>query len=190
MADKIIHKLVLYPVNTDYMPENWMNIKLSLAQAGFIGKSISLENESYYVGDNFLKLITFLGCSPYIQIEPEEGASDSFCCIVLSDLSNEICFRFLARDVTARCPKCRKNLDSWQNWLNQWKESSGSFVVECEHCSSRLSLFDLNWRHSAAFARCFIDIWNIYPQEAIPTEELLQKLSEATGEDWDYFFSD
>jgi len=190
MADKNIHKLVLHPVSTDYASESWINIKQGLYQARFIGKSISSENESYLVGDNFLQLITFLGCSPHIEIVPEEENNDSYCRIVLSELNNKIHFRFLARDVIARCPKCRKKLDSWSDWLNQWKESSSAVFVKCEHCDSRLSLFDLNWRHSAAFARCFIDIWNIYPQEAIPTEELLSILFEATGEEWDYFFSD
>jgi len=190
MADKIIYKLILYPVSTDYVPKSWVNIKLSLNQAGFIGKSISSINESYYVGDNFLQLITFLGCSPHIQIEPEDDNNDSYCRIVLSELNDNIDFRFLARDVIARCPKCRKKLDSWSDWLNQWKESSSAVFVRCEHCDSALSLFDLNWRHNAGFASCFIDIWNIYPQEAIPTEELLSILSEATGEEWDYFFSD
>jgi len=190
MTDKAIYKLTLHPVNSEYTPNNWVDIAQNLAQAGFIGNSIQSESESYYVGENFLQLITFLGCSPNIQIEPEEGNSHNFCQIVMSELNERVQFRYSPRDIAARCPKCRKKLDLWPDWIDSWKKSSDLSPIDCENCSSSLSLFKLNWRHSAAFARCFIDIWNIYPQEAIPTEELLLNLSETTGEEWDYFFSE
>lgn len=193
MSDNVIYKLVLYPTNTEYVPDDWGCIKLGLEKLGFIGGAIPLGDENYYVGDRFLQLITFLGCSPQIQIEPtsqKEPDDDKFCRVVLSKASDNIQFKYFSRDVAARCPKCRKNLSCWSGWVEQWRESPNATSVKCEHCACDLSLFDLNWRHNAAFSRCFIDVWHIYPQEAIPTEELLRVLSEVTNQEWDYFFSD
>ena len=190
MPNKKVYKLVLYPVNTEYTPINWLSIKSSLEKVGFIGSAISENSECNFVGERFLQLITFLGCSPEIQLEPEDGNDNNFCRIEFSDLSNNVQFRYFERDISARCPKCRKKLSHWSDWLNEWDKSSNSKSVVCEHCDGEMSLFDINWRHNAAFSRCFIDVWHIYPQEAIPTEEILSLLTSETGEQWDYFFSD
>jgi hypothetical protein len=50
-----------------------------LRQIGLIGDSIMVDGESrYQAGEHFLDSISFLGCSPYIELEP--GADDTpFC---------------------------------------------------------------------------------------------------------------
>ena len=190
MSDSKIYKLVLYPINVGYRPENWNNIQVNLARSGFIGSLIPSKDKCFFVGERFLQLITFLGCSPDIQLSPEDGDDDKYCRVELSDLSDELSFRYFERDVSARCPNCRKNIRHWSQSVKEWGESQKSISVSCEYCDSDVSIFDLNWRHNAAFARCFIDVWHIYPQEAIPTEELLKLLLDETEQEWDYFFSD
>ena len=43
---------------------------------------------------------------------------------------------------------------------------------------------------TAVFARMFIDIYSIYPQEVIPTDQFFSLLETQTGTQWDYFFTD
>jgi hypothetical protein len=60
----------------------------------------------------------------------------------------------------------------------------------CDKCGEQISLFQLGWRHTAGFARMFIDIYSIYPQEVISTDPFLALLETQTGAQWDYFCTD
>ena len=200
MSENKSYKLVLYPKSVDYILNDWQKIKSTLENIGFIGDLIGNRNdkqENYFVGENFLSLITFLGCSPDIQIDPE-GDSDKFCRIVFSDLQNPVQspvqspvqFRFFERDVAASCPKCKGKIKNWSTWLDDWKREQIESSHECLQCNQNNRLFELNWRHNAAFSRYFIDIYNVYPQEAIPGDELMSELKRSTGQEWGYFFCD
>ena len=46
----------------------------------------------------------------------------------------------------------------------------------------------MNWRKSAGFARQFIEIFNVYPNEAVPADALLSALQQASGVTWKYFY--
>jgi len=192
MPENNIYKLVLYPKSVGYILNDWQKIKSTLENVGFIGNHID-KQENYFVGANFLSLITFLGCSPDIQIEPE-GDSDKFCRIVFSDLQSPVQspvqFRFFERDVAASCPKCKGKIKNWSTWVDDWNREQVESSRECLHCHQNNRLFELNWRHNAAFSRYFIDIYNVYPQEAIPGDELMSELKRSTGQEWGYFFCD
>jgi len=41
----------------------------------------------------------------------------------------------------------------------------------------------------AGYAQLFIEITDIFPKEAIPQQLLLDKLSDITNVDWQYFYS-
>jgi len=111
MKDSMIYKLVFYPISAEYIPDDWQTIKESLRSIGFIGKAIEDRQTTYLVGERFLQLITFLGCSPQIQLAPEAGTIEKFCYIGMSDFQESVHFKSFSRDVGARCPKCRKKFD-------------------------------------------------------------------------------
>jgi len=190
MVNKTVYKLVLYPENVEYAPKDWTQIKDKLLELGFIGKPLIGSELQFLVGDEFLQLITFLGCSPQIQLEPDETGEQNHCYVALSDISEVPKFRTLARDVAVRCPDCRKKIDHMNKYIEVWQKTAELSEITCEFCESKTPIHLLDWRHSAAFARCFIDIAHIYPQEAIPGDELLVTLKKVSGQRWNYFFSE
>jgi hypothetical protein len=48
----------------------------------------------------------------------------------------------------------------------------------------------MNWRQLAGFGRFFIEVWGIFPHEAVPTEKLLKQLASHTpGVSWSFFYA-
>ena len=187
MTKQPVYKLVLFPESVEYVPADWQKIENKLRE---VGASLSEGQKQFFVGEEFLRLITFLGCSPHIKIEPDDNSNNDFCYIELSHIEEKIRFRRLSRDLVARCPKCRKNIDHGLENIEQLQQSAMTLVVDCLNCQTKTPIYSLDWRHSAAFAHCFIDITHIYPQEAIPGDELLTALEKVSNQKWDYFFSE
>jgi len=46
----------------------------------------------------------------------------------------------------------------------------------------------VNWREFGGCARTLISLVNVYPKEAMPTENLLLQLEEQTQTAWRYFY--
>ena len=185
---KPIYRLVLHPKMTGYAPESWDEILEALAESKFVGDAYSVDTQQrYYIGDQFLKMLSFMGCSPHIEIEPTEPGSIDFCHIALSDISSTVLFRHHERDVFARCPECGRRDANWPEFISTWLVEPNIDYV-CPSCEVVISPYALRWRNSAGFANMFIDIFSVYPNEAVPTEQLLSLLKKTTGQDWDYFY--
>jgi len=185
-----IHKLVLHPCSAAYAPPSWSTIKAALREIGFVGDKFGASQESnYYVGDNFLQLVTFMGCSPAIDVSPQ-SENTAGACYVQFKLMTDIQFRYTHQyEVRAQCPRCGGHVASWREYIDSWRNDSNMTQFVCEKCENSGSIFSLGWRKRAGFACLFIDIYNIYPQEGIPTEQLLTVLEETTQQKWTYFFS-
>jgi hypothetical protein len=72
--------------------------------------------------------------------------------------------------------------------MQQWIPDSMHIV--CPKCHQTSLVENLNWRHSAGFGTFFIIIHSIYPNEAVPTDQLLNIFKHESGsfEPWDYFY--
>ena len=185
---KPLYRLVLHPKMADYAPRSWDEIILALTTSKFLGNAYLVDaQQRYYIGDKFLQMLTFMGCSPHIEIEPREPGSIDFCHIVFSEISENVLFRHHERDVFARCPECGRRDSNWLEYISVWTEKPDADYV-CPSCASMISPYAIRWKNSAGFARLFIDILSVYPHEAVPTEQLLSLLKKATGQDWVYFY--
>jgi len=183
-----IYRLVLHPQVADYAPASWAEIIQSLQATAFLGEAYPVDKKKrYYIGDKFLQMITFMGCSPHIEIEPRESGALDFCHIVFSDIPSKVLFRHHERDVYARCPECGRRDSNWPEFIDAWSEQPAKDYL-CPNCESRMSPYAIGWRNSAGFARLFIDILSVHPHEAVPTEQLLLLLKKITGQDWVYFY--
>jgi hypothetical protein len=193
-----VHKLVLYPAHVDSPPVGDAALLAALQAIGLAAAPACHDPASgYRAGEHFLQLVTFLGCSPAIELEPPADpveceracASGNLCHIRLSAVENRIRFRADSRLPAApRCPQCRKTEDRWPDLIERWRVDPRENRWACRECAYRGRLFDLNFRHRGAFGHSFIDIWGIHPAEAVPGEVLLTTLGEFSGGDWSYMY--
>ena len=203
MTSQQIHKLVLHPRDADFALTSWDGLIARLREVAFLGekfgeklgdqldKPFDRERQNrFFVGERFLHDITFMGCSPAVELTPPTNGSQDFCHIHFSGITPEPRFRCASQNVFARCPHCRKRIGNWEQAVSSWSQDSSADNFHCDKCGEPVSLYQLSWRHTAGIARLFMDIYSIYPQEGIPTDQLLSLLETETGAQWDYFYTD
>ncbi len=159
-----------------------------LQESGFVGRSLDNEKpDAFLVGDHFLQLITFMGCSPHIELEPR-GDGGSFCHVQVIGPLPEL--QLIRGDNTQppRCGQCRGRLPHWQEELASWCVHPERADVLCPRCGHRQRPVDLGWRRNAGFGRLFVAVEDVFPGEAVPVPSFLQGLQRASGVAWEYFY--
>lgn len=143
--------------------------------------------ENHYLpGDSFISLITFLGCSPSISLQPDApSTADSHCFISLIETTDEAQCLGYTRQCHPKCPHCRKRIADWKT--SDWQQPGA--LCRCDKCGRETEYVHLNWKHECGFGRCGFSIANIYPHEAVPTDQLLDKLQQLTAVSWDYAYA-
>ena len=186
------HKLILLPSDPDCPAVSTERLATELQAIGLIGPPRQLHNDSFYpTGEHFLQLITFLGCSPMIELEPpsdpvrlaSDSASGKFCHVFLSS-SETLRFRADPRTPAPRCPACRAPLSDWPSRLQAWQTDPVNNGWHCQQCGHKGKITTLGFRKSAGFGHSFVEIRGIYPSEAVPGEALLNTLKSITGGNW------
>ena len=158
-------KLHLYPNQPHYHPATILLEEL-LNTLEFIGNPITTGGtKRYEVGDKFLSLLTFMGCSPNIELAFQENKP--YCYIEIEQFKKP---RFMAGKnlKPAKCPHCKTLVTQ----------------LSCSHCHKVIDQEILNWRKTAFYASNWITVGNIYELEAIPNDNLLIALEKQTGVKW------
>ena len=97
-----VHKLVLYPAHIDCPAIDIASLVTALQTIGLVAAPACRDPASgYRAGEQFLQLVTFLGCSPAIELEPPADpdecahacASGSLCHIRFPPTNDRIRFR-------------------------------------------------------------------------------------------------
>lgn len=156
-----------------------------LTRIGLIAEGFEFEGHSHHrAGDEFLNLITFLGCSPYVVLDP--GAGEDFCHVRIYATGETQC---IGRPGTTppRCPQCRHKITDADAVIGPWKKDS-AHEWNCPDCGTSLPPRAINWRHSAGFGNLVIEIWGIQPELAVPGDALQAQLKATCPTDWDYLF--
>jgi len=185
-------KLLLHPVapDTAAVPED--RLARELQAIGLIGDRLPLEKTVFYpVGEQFLQLVTFLGCSPAIELDPpadpqeleKASAAGRFCHIFISS-GEHLQFRADSQTRAPRCPRCRSPEPDWKARLLSWQAGQHGPDWTCQACGFHGRLSDLVFRKTAGFGRTFLEIRGIYPSEAVPGPALLDTLASLTGNSW------
>ncbi len=138
-------------------------------------------NDSFLPGERFLNLLSFMGCSPNIQIDfDSNNPKKAFCSVKMVNFVDPL---LLVSDNSRppKCPNCRKSVSHWQaNNQNQ--------LFNCKHCQTPIKVETLNWKQQGGYAKTMIIIDNIYHQEALPTDLLLNALKTISHCKWQYFY--
>lgn len=177
--------LVLHPLDCNEQADIKVLID-TLQRLKFIESPLDKAQNTYLAGDDFLQLVVFLGCSPSVELAPtEEGKA--FCHVRL--LQPEDAPQLISSKHTnnPRCPSCRKEMTNTKQVIEQWQKDK-QIQWSCPDCDFSGETSDLNWRHSAGVASCFIEVNNIFPNEAVPSDELMSALQKVTNSEWDYFY--
>ncbi len=180
--------LLLYPGDPYYQFDTSTSLVTALQAAGLFGGLLAdLPGERYQAGPTFLQHISFLGCSPAVEFEPEHPGSEQFCHVGIQH-SQELMFRGGPNHVQVHCRQCRHREEHWQAIISGWQADRENHVYTCPECGAESHVTELNWRKTGAFARIFIELFNIYPHEAVPTDGLLNLLRKETGVEWKYIY--
>ncbi len=181
-----LSQLLLHPVIAHIAPTDMSAVIDDLQQIGFIAHPLSLAIDKtavyYQVGEHFLQLVPFLGCSPFIHTEPTDDNSP-FCYVQFPSVSNTVQFIHGLTSTFPRCPHCKHTLTDQHLLNSHWNDQ-----YICPTCQTSSLLYQLNWRQAAGFSCCFITINNIYQHEAVPDIKLLKLLEKHTPCSWNYFY--
>jgi len=204
MMIKSQYDMIFYPQELDLSPASLKadeppeldHLIRQLQTEGFIGNYFSTRYaphketlSGYFIGDNFLKLITFLGCSPHIEVVIPEQIEQwrSFCYIEIQYQHSPVFFKGLNKPKCS-CPVCRARITQALPDMQQWTPAASQVV--CPKCQTTSWLEDLNWRHSAGFGQLFLIVHSVYPNEAVPTDKLMNLLDSEVFKNWEYFYSE
>lgn len=148
----------------------------------FIAEQLPEQGDNCFsAGEHFIDLLSFLGCSPVINLSAADG--DKFCYIELIERpAAELIYG--SQPFHPRCSQCRQPIPDWERQLQT------ATCIRCNSCGNEMRLEQVNWKHSAGYASQFMLVHNIYLHEAIPGERLLMSLAQlGNGTEWDYFYT-
>lgn len=185
-------KLLLHPASPDTPAIAEDRLAQALQAIGLIGERQPLGEAGFYpVGEQFLQLVTFLGCSPAIRLDPpgdprelEEASTAGCFCHVYISTGEQLTFRGDSQTQAPRCPRCRSPAPRWKSALQAWQAGTHGLDWHCLGCGFSGRLSDLVFRKTAGFGRTFLEIRGIYPSEAVPGPALLDTLASLTGTPW------
>jgi len=181
-------RLVLTPSDPFYCPRDALALEQRLREVGFIGAGLTDREGAYLLGDDFLQLVSFLGCSPHIELGPNPDGRP-FCHLQINPPTPEPVFLYGRNTSPPRCQACRRRIPEWRPIMQQWQADPRGFLATCPHCGHRQNPASYDWRHGAGCARQVLFVENIFPNEAIPSPRLLQALQDPDQEvAWGYFY--
>lgn len=172
-------RLVLFPRDAHASTPDVSALIKELTTAGFVEGESRHRQGAYMPGHRFMSLITFLGCSPKVSMGDDIANESNRYYIEVPAPTEAITVIRDAREISARCPGCGSR-----------QSLSGSVSVEvamvCSQCGFSAPPYEWNWRHRVGFGRVWINVWGVHEGEAVPGEELLQRLEKLTGFAWNY----
>lgn len=175
--------LFLCPEQYDFNVDDISIFISSLQEIDFIGQEIQKNNIShhFFTGNKYLDYIAYLGCAPNIQFERNK-TNNKFCQINTHSFLTPHFSYSETQTFSPHCPQCKKA-------VKDWKSNKTSSTILCSQCHTRSNIADYNLRKMAGYARLFIEITDIFPKEAIPQHNILEKLTLITGIKWLYFYN-
>ena len=136
----------------------------------------------YSAGEEFVKLVMFLGCSPQVVVDPAGAADGQAACAVRLVEFSEPALLASHPLPAARCRKCRAPVSLPASFEADAQYNGG-------HCGNRSPLGRLDWRQGAGYGCFFVELGAIYPHEAVPSDKLLLELQAISCCKWTYFYA-
>lgn len=183
MPELAIPRLVIHPKLPTNCPDDVQGVINALADIGLLGNP-DQQKDTYRVGNEFLNLVTFMGCSPSVNLSPAEG--EKYCYLQINPVSESVRCLGYTDFVKPQCPACKQKISNWKHsaiWFD------GSATKTCEHCGTAKPVQSFRWQKEAGFGRFSFHISYIHPHEVVPADRIFQALEQATGFSWTYFYA-
>jgi len=177
------HRLILHPRDPFFVPETTAVLE-GLREIGFVGPA--LDACRYRVGSRFMEWVSFLGCSPWLRLEPDAQQTPFTHIHVPHQTPVPI---LIAGDNVKppRCPHCRKGFMAPGRPPRPPPDPTA--VSRCASCGTPAPWSALDWRRSACVARWRLEVTEIHEAEAVPTPGLLDRLAAlSAGRPWGYCY--
>ncbi len=158
------------------------SLEARLREAGFIGAPLGGEINGFLTGERFLQRVSFLGCSPFLRLEPPADGSDRFCHVRFLGPYPAIRLLHGTNTRPPPCPGCGQRIGNWHEAL-----AATGGEIDCPHCGRHATLTELDWQRNAGAGRFFVEVREVFPGEAVPLPGLMELLRGAGGA-WDYFY--
>lgn len=171
--------LFLAPLDSNATPA-MHDLVAVLRRLDLIGPRIGAA--SYAAGDGFSRHVIYAGCSPYLVMEPPADGSLQFCHVALHGPYPAPRLVTGPNTVRPRCPACRARFADWRERLAEWTQGGNHAL--CPACGTRSPVHRLDWRGHAVAGRVLIELRNVYPGEASPSDLLMHSLADRTGLVW------
>jgi len=130
-------------------------------------------------GPNLMEYINFLGCSPTLSSGQIESTLRLHVFKSLTGLGGESI-------ETLRFTGCKHPIINAAQLLRDFSSQPRWF---CAECNNNGNIEQINWRKTAGISHNFLEISNIFPKEALPTDSLLDSLQRCTQSEWSWFYS-
>jgi hypothetical protein len=185
------YKMLLHPAEPAWTTEPRV-LASSLQELGLLAPPRPLGEDVYYpTGEQFLHLVTFLGCSPSIELDPPAdpaalaaaSASGKFCHAFISR-SPQPRLRADARTPALRCPACKRPLTDWPDLRNRWASALPDAPWRCGGCGHGLDILSFPFKKTAGIASIWLELRGIHPFEAVPAPALLDYLHNLADCPW------
>ena len=183
-----LNRLILY--NKNLVSKNIETECINLLQEiNFIGEKLTYNNEHFYlVGDKFLSLVSFCGCSTNIQTHPDENDSN-FIAIKILPFTDKQYFYSGKVPFNYSCSNCKNLISLTNNDRKQFIIEQDDFFT-CPECKKNYFYHQINWRRKAGIGQFFIEIHGVFDGEGLPSDNLLNHLYNLTGSKWEHFYAD
>ena len=144
----------------------------------------ALGRDTFSAAGGFSRHVVYAGCSPYLVMQPPADGSRQFCHVAVHGPFGRPRLVTGPNTVKPRCPACRARIDDWRALLPDWL--TGDSQATCPGCAKNWPPYMLDWRDHAIAGRSLIELRNVFPGEASPSDVLLHALQQATGVGWRY----
>lgn len=173
--------LLVFPADPAADPPGTTDLLRLLAEMQLIGEPLP-GAAGFLPGAAFARHVVFAGCSPHLVLAPPADGGGFSAVRILGPHTAAV---LLAGDnaVAPRCPACRARIDRWRERLGEWVARPAT-PWPCPACGHLSPASGLDWRSSAAAGRLFIEVGNVFPGEAVPSEALLEALRGLGGKPW------
>lgn len=181
-------RLVLFPVDPAFSISNPDRLIRVLVSSGFvIAPSQGGNNRApMQPGENFMRLLSFVGCSPSIAADENPGSYNNYSIEVIT--SNN--YLTLLAGYQTRSPVCPVCAGRTGEVLSAGEISieNNQVTWSCPQCKAIVPVEQIKWRNKLAVAKDYLQINGVFEGEVVPGDKFLKDLENETGIGWSYCY--